>query len=502
MKGMAKAWTGFFAASAVGVALGVLASCGKVAESTDAGDSPSGDGAPIVDANGGGIVDAADDFFGVRGRFVDRYTFDGEEQVVGRNLSGEVVEIWVEDDTGEFERFTGAGFADGSFSIPDVPEGLYYLRIPETTEWIHSDVREREIVVSDILGLPGTESSEGSGLALDLTGLVPWEEGDQLALAAPGRGWAITLPTPGGPLDFEDGQSAVDDEIAYQSIEGFSSIRPVPLLDDDIVYAAQLRERETANGVAYQTAARAFAERALAQADGELAAIVGALTATADESIELDVRGAAFADLVATFCPGEQVEVTLQLTLRRYGLQLPALLSAELPLQDEEYAFAYGDPYGADFADDPLQASVFALCVDSDGGVGFSTNFVEVEPGGSALIAPTLGSVVNLRVDGQPADEDLELDSPTPEVTWAVPSLGTAVAYSILVAGGGSNASIYTAERRIRVPPGILEPGTSYTLFAQARGHPFRLDDERVPPGSTVNRRMFPASITVSAGGD
>ncbi|XXF78076.1 hypothetical protein P2318_34285 [Myxococcaceae bacterium GXIMD 01537] len=97
-----------------------------------------------------------------------------------------------------------------------------------------------------------------------------------------------------------------------------------------------------------------------------------------------------------------------------------------------------------------------------------------------ALLAPRLSPPQALQVDGQAVWEGGTLASLTPRVTWSAPLLGTPSAYRVRVLRAytfpssptvnryTAVATLHTARDEVTLPPGILVPGQTYAFQVTA----------------------------------
>ncbi len=94
---------------------------------------------------------------------------------------------------------------------------------------------------------------------------------------------------------------------------------------------------------------------------------------------------------------------------------------------------------------------------------------------GTAAIIPKIGAVANIRVNGQQTGAVLTSVGVTPQITWTPPTTGATPAYyavSIATKDAPLNilAWLYTQDPEMRIPQGILAPGTYYSVTVDAYG--------------------------------
>jgi cysteine-rich repeat protein len=118
--------------------------------------------------------------------------FDGQVQTGPEDLSKYVIKAYVPDGLGHFEILDGVGRADGTFEIPDVPEGAtYYLYLlypqipnhpaPIPRFWV-TDARTLDLGYHIVGRIDGVEATRASTVSLDATNLAPWTDGDILVV--------------------------------------------------------------------------------------------------------------------------------------------------------------------------------------------------------------------------------------------------------------------------------------------------------------------------------
>ena len=121
----------------------------------------------------------------------------------------------------------------------------------------------------------------------------------------------------------------------------------------------------------------------------------------------------------------------------------------------------------------------------------------------SSGIAPPIGAVQNLKINGMAAATDLNGITATPTITFDPPTLGTASSYSVslqavTVTNGTPRARAVAAFRTqgtsITVPPGILMTGTYYVCLITSNYAP---QDAFAAP----NRLHFPQGNVTSFSG-
>ena len=474
-------------------ALYALWGCGEVSDPGIGDANP--DPGPADDGDIGD-EDAEDPFFGVRGTIHDVYVHEDGETPVPRDLADTTVEIFVENDDGGFDVFSGSGAADGRFEVEDVPEGLFYIRLPDRpsvsiVEYLHTDERDLEIVTQRrVLRPDHARPTEESTLAVDIAGLDDSNPGSNVHLTAPLQGLYVR-------------------EFLSEAASTFSEdydilARNERLLSEDDLYITQLAP-VTRFGNSYRALERSLLIPDLTHADGERLEVEGELETVEQQTLTIDARGSAFDSIVDSLCPGELEFGSTALAGRAVPLgfdreataqRIDLFESLDVPPSNDEITVSYGDPTPAQW-----EASVSALTVCRVEGseiVAFAEQTLATEPLDSGTpLTPTLGPVVNISVDGQDGQEPAVVDTETPRVTWSQPSLGSAAEYSALLGYDGNSVTIFTREDEIRVPPGVIEEGRSVTLLVTSRDYPWGTEARRVPVPRSIARAVFPGTITL-----
>jgi len=109
---------------------------------------------------------------------------------------------------GSFQSFQGSGNSDGTFSIPNVPGGYYWLLIGNSMDWTSASNFD---FGADFAGqLPPTTASSGSNMTLNinLSGLDPLQTGDEVMFleeSAPGFSFVSPAGSPAGATTFSTG---------------------------------------------------------------------------------------------------------------------------------------------------------------------------------------------------------------------------------------------------------------------------------------------------------
>lgn len=90
----------------------------------------------------------------------------------------------------------------------------------------------------------------------------------------------------------------------------------------------------------------------------------------------------------------------------------------------------------------------------------------------AGTLAPRLGPVRNLRINGQSASIGLTGVGGTPTVSWDPPELGTATRYfvQVIALDGTSRAYVVTSDAEVRLPPGLVSISRFVVKVTATRG--------------------------------
>jgi hypothetical protein len=191
--------------------------------------------------------------------------------------------------------------------------------------------------------------------------------------------------------------------------------------------------------------------------------------------------------------------------------QTPRLVSLALGNDVTGAALAYGNPFPADWGE-VLELSIsIGVAYDLPSGetgevYAAISHVVGKDPSGAAGLAPLVGPVGDLRVNGESAtDHDLEGVGESPTVSWSPPAVGQASAYVVEILGFETYGSftlawpvvtLYTNGTAAPIPPHLLVAGTPCVVSVTAVAmpgidlptHPNRhaLPEARVPAFSAL----------------
>jgi hypothetical protein len=373
---------------------------------------------------------------------------------------------------GSWVTRSGTGKSDGSFTVTDVPEGLYLLEVsgypPDmagvSASYVYTAARTLD-VGTEVSGRPDAVPLEPPLPTIHamLQDLSPWQGTDVLAL------WSPNVAGNGVPsLSPMSGVTGFSGDFQWQGAL-------VDASKGDVVYAVQITQESGA--IPYLALSR-FASFTGVEQALHGTSVDGALAAPAVQPIAMDYRGSEFAAQGSATNPGAQFFTTDCFIdtgpgTATAGSQVASsqmlLLHATLGESDALATMTYGSPFPAAWG---IEVSVTAYWHVADApntAVGVMITPAEASSG---PIRPLITPVQSPAVNGRNAFGALGDIGTTPTLSWMPPAKGTASAYVVTVADRASGLplppTIVTTETSLPLPPGLLESGHSYNFLIRA----------------------------------
>jgi hypothetical protein len=421
----------------------------------------------------------------IDGTAVDHAIADGTLVDYPQNLSATNLEVLLPDNKGGYNHLKGSGDASGNLTFSNVPIGSYFLHVPRTDNGVVTDnyiwTDSSDLDVGQLLlGRPdAVPAPSGVTVNAQSVGLsVPPTPSDRMRWVSPdanSSGSPSGTPTNPYSASFQQSGGLID------SSKG------------DVGYllhytTAGLITRELESGL-YSS---------LTETNGGTVNLGGTLTANTGSTTDPNIKISTF-DAINLSIPGFATTTLKNFTLFDTGYSgtegfLPApLLSAkgsdpiELISIDLSTTGADTDfgsvPYGIASTKGVAYAQLLDMGPRSFTIGGSTYTFQNIGqmtitnavPSSSTTVSAVLGEPLNVTVDGKNFFTNQGSISLAPQVSWGPPSLGTPSSYELTVVNpatlGGATPDVhyfYTFANGVAIPPGILQPNTSYVFILQA----------------------------------
>lgn len=424
---------------------------------------------------------------------------DGSVLAIPVDLSTVAVGAWVPSSDGlSYTWRQGVGETNGTFVIPNVERTPYLLQFGSSYLWTSS--RSLDLSRADLGRPDAVIEPETTQLQMQISGLNPWQSGDdfQLSSASAGLGYfsATSCSTPAFP-EVPEGDTSFSGTIDYlYSLQlcGTPAVRIDPARGD-VLYATQLVSRfDSATGMSFQELQRGFQTNSLVGPNPSTLLLSGTLAPLPLVSQVVDYRAASFEAMALAAHPSATAGTnSLNLgILPGYdvfgayaGWPDLVLMTSSAGRGDIAPVFTYGSPYPANwsqFLTGQTLARVRYSVPLASGGTStprtFSVFTYVQQPAGSGPIAPQVGPPRELLLNGSLAWDVLTGVGETPLLSWTAPSLGTPTSYAVRVyelyatSTGGTNrvqvTNLTTNQTQLRLPPGVLTLGKHYYLQVTA----------------------------------
>jgi hypothetical protein len=460
---------------------GAAAAAGGTAGAGATGGSGGSGGVPVRDVNGTQSI---------------VHVNVGSEDTEQPDLSGATVDALVWSGTA-FDHFTGEGHSNGTFTIPNVPEGAYYLDLESVVQGL---VFEPAVPVTSasqidmgyrVLGRADIEPvTLPTPVTLDIPGMKPWVDGDTLELWVAGAGiiefffydLADTPPMPNDAfLGFTFDSATLFNPNLVNGVKGDQAI------------VAHFGAAPSAMGIPFSRINDTAHLPSFTQTDGQQSFVNGAFDLVpTNQTLTFDFKATQFEALVADIHPMASVGSE--------GIFLSALPGSM------DYGFysgtadllLYNAPGGADISDSCDWGNPLGPNWSVHGGVYILVSVPIALPGtmptniNSPLtyfapladlqalpeLVPQIAPPASPKVDGADMVVDQTLDSLTPLVSWDPPTIGTATRYVVnvlhLYAQGGITrreivGRVATAATEVRLPDNLLVSGETYALHIRVQ---------------------------------
>lgn len=448
----------------VGLFLGLVASsfgcgCGGETDTSPTGGSPD-----------------------VVGTHVDTYLTEGGRTERPNDADPLTISALVPEAGGGFTTFPGKLAADGTFTIPGVPTGEFYLqRYPRS----FVVTTERELALGALFGgrPDAAPITTPTPLHVSATGLQAWQDSDALELFALGAdAW--------GPLTSPMPPTAGDTSLAGFTVD-CADLYVANLINGEKGDQAYLTHLVThaLPGMGYYTSiGEALTPAPFTQHEGQGSTMAGAFVPASPQHATFAFQRSQFDALIALAHPdamfsSHDLFAYAEPAGKTEGSATapPTIFDAtDTESGDVTLEIDYGDPFPPAWGVVVWASTSYrvALNVPWSGYPSTALGGVLVAAPLDALAAgpvtPVVGPPSNLLVNDESAHGDRTGIGTSPTITWTAPALGKPEAYVVTVyevqEGQRRTAThIITTGVSVRVPPGLLKQGSLYYVKVTAQ---------------------------------
>lgn len=450
-------------------------------------------------ATGGGGGATGGGAGAVTGTRIDRFwRTDGGVDSRAVDLSTALVQVVLDEGDGGFVVLDGTGTQSGTFRVPNVPQGAFFLTVGGQS----FVTAERTLELgTDFLGrLNAIGADAGTTLRTTFSNMSPWVVGDDLQAASASSGLFFSSLSFGG---FANGQPDAGDTVLLRELDWFS--QRAPLVDNtqgDELVVLQLSSR-TFNGLRIREASRGLTLNALRMQQGTATPAAGAFTSLTRNSLTFAPRYGDYEVLRSEVHPAAISTGGLVLVSAMAGPSVPIasanrpdLVNVTLPADagNPSLSLSFGNPFGTEWRPVFDTVASFRLPMSvplADGGTSAGVNEVVTlrteAPTSTGAELVVLSPPRALSVDGRVATARLAGVSLTPVIAWTPPSRGAVTTYRVTLnslvattAGGTRRTKVHEfvlpgTSTRVQVPPGMLVAATTYFVRVEAwsGGTPF-----------------------------
>jgi hypothetical protein len=430
------------------------------------------------------------------------------------DLSAVTPQVLAPDGMGGYTTLTGSGLADGSYSIPGVPDNVtVWVNPANDNNWYATSATtfDSGSVVGGRPRLTAISDTADSSITFTLAGLDSWQAGDELEAYSPeGNDFWFDLEQSTAPAVAATALTAYPITMSWAQGAG-----PVSLIDGsqgDTLTLAQLSQRTSSNSVPYLAMSKVFSVPSFTELDGVDHAVSGTFTdvATGNHIDSIALRVSQFETAVgwdgshaALINPNAQPQygagplfdvMGLPYTTQ-YGFYVNTadyLLLGSTPGGGDVIAngLDYGTPNAGSWATMALARAYYTVQYALGDGSGAPATFYGGISQQDSLahmlagdIVPLMSPVQSPLIGGASLFTTQTLASSTPTVSWTAPTLGTPLQYSVVFIPvyydsnanntyGGTRISFFTATTSVTVPPGVLAAAQPYVVEVMANRNP------------------------------
>lgn len=457
----------------------------------EAGEPAPDGGGATVDSGSGDLDGGADDaglvvdggtdagFDGVTGVQFVRMVTPASEEDVPVNLTNAAIAAFHLSDGGFVGPLPGQGRFDGTFQIPKVPAGEYYLKFGDI--FLITSQRHVDFTTA-MMGRTGAQPiTQGpTNIVLNAPGLEPWESNDLLQVSSMQLGmYRYGVPfSSGGPTI---GTTALSG--ATFDLEKFYEPQLMSQAAGDELVAMQLTQRST-SGINYLAVTRSVTASLDVQQASDTS-MNGVFTQPQAKTLSFTLQPGAFISHAATVYPTaasteENLGVIPIPMANDYGnydnCAWSVWMDSKTGTVDVPLSFTYGDAFpGVDelvvykhWLSTNFKAQGASSSINVRGGFWYELRPADLNNG---VLAPVLTPPRALRINDQDAHLARSGISQTPLLSWTAPEVGSPDLYEVVVfriyASGNDTSSakiahLYTPNTHLRIPPGLLAQGETY----------------------------------------
>jgi hypothetical protein len=387
---------------------------------------------------------------------------------------------------GSFQHLTASTTANGTFTIPDVPAGPYYLFIDSDVYVISS--RTPEVGAYTLGRADSMPATQTTNITLAANGLIPWATGDAVQIVSFTANWAA----------FGIGTSV--NATTLSDVYNWATFDSPPytlLTTADTLYFLQLVSHPTP--VAYKAlASLGSVVPSKNMVNGQTSTLTAAMTAIPASQMTshtLSWNIPAF----AAYGPVVHPQATLVANAHQYDVRVlgappsygffgsaPDLMMMAFPsgTAPVDVTVAYGNPF-------PEPSAVFCeaqtfwtidYALSGAAAVPVYYPMLTRDPTCPDSVVPTLSPPQNVTIDGSPwygsitSPTALSTDAPT--VTWGAPALGTPTRYDLTIlelkvstankTEISNTQVLHTQGTSVVIPPSMLKSGATYVFVLQS----------------------------------
>lgn len=388
-----------------------------------------------------------------------------------------------------FTSYPGTLGNDGTFTIPGVPGGEYFLEMasPDSAPTFLATTESRFDLGAVRSGrFDAAAPTQPTVVTITASGLTPWQDADTLEVFSLGAGAWDGF----GLLAFTGLLTAGTTSLTGFDVDS-ARWRTPALIEGSRGDRALITHLGTRNdaGFVYKSIGEALAPPPFTQVDGQGIALLGSFEAIPQEHVTLSVQRAALDQVAQEGNPkglvtGHEIYFHAEPggASRATSTSTPTLLvGTDSDSADGTLELDYGNPFPAGWATIASVGVTYTAFFTLPGASipinvnAFAGVVAPIDDLAKGPVAPRVSSPQHLRIGGQEGMSAVTGVGLTPEIAWSAPSLGEADVYFISVRRLEADqptqrvARIVTRGTSVVIPPGILGAGASYVLVLTAR---------------------------------